>query len=167
MTHNLFIVNYGQDDPKKCTAKKLKELHLATHVSDVEKLPIKTIILNPCSKKTLSKEDISVRNIAVIDCSWKKVDTIFSHIPQSQHIHRSLPYVLAANPVSYGKPYRLSSVEALAAALYILGDETRAHQILKKFRWGLRFIELNRQPLEDYKNAQNSEEVIEAMRAYV
>jgi len=81
--------------------------------------------------------------------------------------HRALPFLLAANPVNYGTPFRLNSVEAFAAALYILGQKEQAERILGKFSWGLGFLELNRAPLEEYSKAKNSAEVIEIQEGYM
>src|SRR3990170_3289434 len=79
------------------------------------------------------------------------------------HTHlRELPrhaVLLDANPVNYGKPWRLSSAEAFAAALVLLGDEDQARTVLSKFAWGDQFLALNAEPLADYARAGTAEEV--------
>ena len=80
---------------------------------------------------------------------------------------RALPYLLAANPVNYGKPFVLSSVEALAAALVILAHRQQAERILAKFAWGGTFLALNAEPLAEYAKAGTSAEVVAAQKLFV
>ena len=53
-----------------------------------------------------------------------------------------LPLLLAANPGNWGKPGRLTTAEALAAALYLAGRASEASEVLGAFRWGRRFFEV-------------------------
>jgi pre-rRNA-processing protein TSR3 len=77
------------------------------------------------------------------------------------------PLLIAANPVNFGKPCVLSSVEALAAALYIIGQKDRAAELLSKVSWGIRFLEVNREPLDLYTSAKDSTEVIKIQELYI
>jgi pre-rRNA-processing protein TSR3 len=54
-----------------------------------------------------------------------------------------VPYLLATNPVNYGKPWKLNCVEALAAAFYITGFEDYGRKLLDGFGWGEAFWEVN------------------------
>ncbi|MEM2582892.1 MAG: DUF367 family protein [Candidatus Thermoplasmatota archaeon] len=165
MKYNLYVYHLNDDDPKKCTAKKLARFGLVKIVKNLRNLPYNSILLNPFSEKSLSREDSKFRNIIAIDCSWKNVESIFQKIRCANH--RALPYLLAANPVNYGKASMLSTAEALASALFIFGEEEHAKLLLSKFKWGLNFLELNRSPIEDYRKANNSREVIEMMNRYL
>ena len=73
--------------------------------------------------------------------------------------------LLAANPVNYGVPCKLNCAEALAAGLYIIGEQTAADALLEKFKWGPNFVELNREALDAYQRCTNAAQVIEEQRA--
>jgi pre-rRNA-processing protein TSR3 len=101
-------------------------------------------VLNPFSRIELSLEDkekISKFGLIVIDCSWKNILNL-EYIPSNNS--RKLPPLIAGNPVNYGKWEKLSSVEALAAALYLTNFSDYADYLLSKFTWGLEFKKLNK-----------------------
>ncbi len=153
------ILYKSEDDPKKCTARKLKRFGLATFIS---RIPSNSIILYSDSQLRLSPEDSHHQHLVAIDVSWENVDNY--HF--DRYSVRSLPFLLAANPVNYGKPYKLSTVEAIAASYYILGKRDVALRLLGKFSWGIQFINLNGNPLNDYSKAKNSNEIIEIEKQY-
>lgn len=79
---------------------------------------------------------------SAIDCSWARIE----EIPMNKlknGVHRLLPFLVAANPVNYGKPAKLTCAEAIAATLYIVGLKEDALIIMKPFKWGCQFISLN------------------------
>jgi pre-rRNA-processing protein TSR3 len=168
-TISLVIYHTKEDDPKKCTAKKLQRFGFATLQGTIRKLPRHAVLLNPFAKKSLSREDLQIvctYGLVALDCSWKTAEQTFQSL-QTTMTSRALPFLLAANPVNYGKPYQLSTLEAFAAALYILGEVDHAKEIVKIYTWGHRFLELNHEPLEDYRHARDSTEIIRLMYQYI
>jgi pre-rRNA-processing protein TSR3 len=151
-------------DPKKCTVKKLERAGLIRIVTRISAIPRNTLLLDPTAEQALSPADLVVKSITVLDCSWEMLDT---GSLRSWRIRRALPFLVAANPVNFGKPCMLSSVEALAAALYILGEEQQAHDILGKMSWGIRFLEVNKEPLKLYAAAKNSTDVVRIQQMYL
>jgi pre-rRNA-processing protein TSR3 len=48
----------------------------------------------------------------------------------------AVPFLIATNPVNYGKPWRLNCVEALAAGFYITGHDDWAEVLyVSSFAW--------------------------------
>jgi pre-rRNA-processing protein TSR3 len=161
----VFVFMLKQDDPSKCTAAKLIKFRLAQSVKYISK---KTLILNPFSPILLSKQDANVSDsICAIDCSWNRFEhELKNRFLAKQVMGRRLPAMLAANPVNYSKLGRLSTAEALAGSLYILGDKRLAKVFMEKFKWGHTFLELNSSLLEDYSNAENQQEILVIEKQY-
>lgn len=72
---------------------------------------------------------------------------------------RLLPYLLAANSVNYGKPFKLNTAEATAACLYIVGFKAEAQILLSPFSYGEEFIHLNYDLLEAYSQCNTDIEI--------
>ncbi|KAJ4292929.1 ribosome biogenesis protein tsr3 [Collariella sp. IMI 366227] len=133
----------GHCDPKRCSGKRLmklglmRELHLGQRHSGV--------IITPNGKQTLSPADrplLEQYGAAVVECSWARTQEVqWSKV--GGKCERLLPYLVAANTVNYGKPWRLNCVEALAAAFAICGHLEWAAQVLKPFSYGEAFLEIN------------------------
>jgi pre-rRNA-processing protein TSR3 len=165
----LCIYHTNEDDPKKCSAKKLNKFGFARLEKNYRKIPKHMILLNPFAEKSISREDLpDAQNtgLLAIDCSWKNVETVFQKIGKN-HIPRALPFVVAVNPVNYGKPFKLTTLEAFTTALYILGEVEHAQEILEIYKWAPHFLEFNKQPLEDYRKSATSEEIIQKMQQYI
>lgn len=160
----LYAYRDNSCDPRKCTVKKLERAGLLRIFQKLQQVPRNTLILDPTAEQALSPADRFVKSLTVLDCSWVVLDT---GAVRSWRIRRALPFLMAANPVNFGKPCQLSSVEAVAAALYILGERDRAEELLSKVSWGIRFLEVNREPLDLYAAAKDSTDVVRIQELYL
>ncbi|MGD0175534.1 MAG: DUF367 family protein [Candidatus Bathyarchaeia archaeon] len=159
----MYVLLMRQDDPAKCTAAKLARFRLSIPLHRVQQIPRRSLVLNPfANQRILPADKIQAiqHGLVAIDCSWEKVQGTFRiRLPG---LGRRLPTFLASNPVNYAKPHKLSSVEALAAGLYIMGFKEKASQLLSLFKWGPTFLTLNAQPLEAYSAVNSEDEVAKA-----
>jgi len=155
----------GDDDPKKCTARRLEQFDHATLHRSMSGVPY-GVVLNPHAGQALSPADTerSLETLVALDCSWESAErAAFS----MAGVHRALPFLVAANPVNYGRPFQLTTVEALAAACCILGDRQQAVEILEPFRWGETFLTLNDEPLRRYADCADSSAVVAVQDEYL
>jgi pre-rRNA-processing protein TSR3 len=164
----IVVYQAGQCDPRKCTALKLGHHGMVRIVSQVRFMPKRAIVLNPFSQIAFSPADrgrIEDFGLAALDYSWERTENVLQkHVRGTS---RCLPILIAGNPVNYGKLTKLSTAEALAAALYIIGFKTQAAELLSIFKWGHTFLELNHERLEAYSAAKNSAEVITLQKALI
>ena len=176
----------GDDDPEKCSARKLARFDLVElHRSNRATPP--GIVLDPFAERALSPADREADRreasdrasgatashggsgarrdrLVALDCSWETAERLVEDL---DGVHRSLPFLVAGNPVSYGTPFRLNTVEAFAGALCILGERDQAERLLSKFTWGHTFLELNEEPLRRYADCADSTEVLAVQDDYL
>ena len=157
MAPQLLFAYLAQDDPRKSTMKKLERFGMA------KKVPLergsRSVCLTPYSDRFLLRSDralIEKVGLFTLDGSWNRIESIKDLKIRNP---RKLPLLVPVNPVNFGKPGKLSSVEAMAGALFITGFEETAKEILSKFNWGLNFLVVNREPLVAYSECASQEEV--------
>ncbi len=162
------IYHAAQCDPRKCTGLRLKHRGLARIVSKTRFLPKRAIVLNPFGEIAFSpadKQRIRDFGIVALDCSWEHAQKVMKgHVKGTS---RCLPFLIAGNPVNFGKATKLTTAEAIAAALYIAGFKQEATDLLSIFTWGHTFLELNDKFLENYASAKDSSEVVEMQAKFV
>jgi len=151
--------DFDHCDPKRCSGKKLsrlgliKDLRVGSRFHGVVVTPKGVDPVAPCDRSIIEQA-----GVAVVECSWARLEEVpFAKI-RSPH-ERLLPYLVATNPVNYGKPWRLNCVEALAAALYIVGLDEPAEILLEKFGWGHAFWKVNAGFIERYRTCGTAAEV--------
>jgi len=159
---DLQILMFNQDDPTKCTAAKLVKFGMARQIRKTSR---KSVVLNPFSEEFILKPDcVNIDSITAIDCSWELAQKMF--FKRFDGLSRKLPPLLAGNPVNYSKTGKLTTAEAIAAALYIIGLGDLANSILNKFKWGHTFYDLNQDLLMDYSKASHHDEIVQIAKDY-
>lgn len=164
---NVAMWDLNHCDPKKCSGRKLARHGLITNLKLGQRFP--GLVLTPVGTNCVSpmdREIIEISGLAVVDCSWAKIaETPFGRMKSPNP--RLLPFLVAANPINYGKPCQISCVEAIAAALFIVGLKEEARWYLSKFSWGHSFLTLNEELLDAYSLCKDSKEILEAQNAYL
>lgn len=82
-------------------------------------------------------------------------------------INNKVPFMVAVNPVNYGKACKLSCVEAIAATLYLGGFYSESEFILSHFKWGMSFLNVNYEVFNLYKKCSNSNELLNTETKYL
>lgn len=131
----LAMWDLGQCDKRRCTGTRLARQGVIQELKLSQPFP--GVILSPMGRSCVSREDrglLESKGLAVVDCSWNRLEDVpFGRLRGAAP--RLLPWLLAANPVNYGRPCKLSCAEALAAALVICGWRDAATAILSRFKW--------------------------------
>ena len=151
--------DFNQCDPKRCSGARLARKGV------FQKMPLKSpfrgIVLDPQAKVVLSPADKDILEkggMSLIDCSWARLQEIPLHQMRSGH-HRLLPFLVAANQVNYGRPFKLNCAEAAAATLMICGKQEAAKAVLSEFSYGVEFLSLNEEVLDLYSSCQDATEI--------
>lgn len=159
--------DFSQCDPKRCSGRRLARLKVLTEFK--LNYRFSGVILTPSATRTISPADSHIlksSGLAVVDCSWAQLDAVpFERLPRGNG--RLLPYLVAANTVNYGRPYKLNCAEALAAGLYICGFADDAEFVMGKFGYGEEFLRLNKEILDIYARCKDGAEVITAQNRYL
>ncbi len=162
----VFVYDKCQCDPRKCTARRMLKFGLAKEAKTLGAVPSGSVVLSPFSEKALSPADVRFarKGLVVMDLTWSNIDGF----PRLKRVEeRALPYLLASNPVNWGRPMELNSAEAVMASLMILGEREQAEAFLPRFNWAPEFLRLNGAMLEDYSKAKDSAEVVRIQNEYV
>ncbi|MCI4342986.1 MAG: DUF367 domain-containing protein [Thermoplasmata archaeon] len=128
------------------------------------------IVLDPHAPDPLSAADRAYARrggVLAVDCSWNRLaarGSLPGLVSDDGGIHRRLPILVAANPQHFGRIAELNTVEALSAALYLLGQRSQAARILEGFRGGDGFLTINRERLDFYASRRTADAVRVAER---
>ena len=148
---------FNQNDSKRDSGSKLVRLGMAKTLKVGQNYA--GIVLSSEAQTVISREDLDIvrlHGVGGVNCSWNQLDKVPSRKLGRQRNHRILPFMVAANPVNYGRPFKMNTAEAMAASLYIVGLKQDAHDLMAQFSFGAEFLRLNQDALDAYADAPDA-----------
>ncbi|RKP38697.1 hypothetical protein BJ085DRAFT_18188, partial [Dimargaris cristalligena] len=159
--------DFDHCDPKRCSGRRLARLGIVKELKVTQ--PFRGIVLSPIGTQAVSPADLEIvkkHGMAVVDCSWARVDEVPFNKMKIKN-HRLLPFLVAANPVNYGRPLRLNCAEALAACFYILNMKAEGDLLMDRFTWGPSFYRVNKSIFPQYAQCTDSTGIVEVQTAFL
>lgn len=156
----LCMFEFSQNDSKMDSGSRLVRFGLAQSMRP--DAAFHGIILSTQTDVLVSAADrplVESSGVAGVNCSWNRIEDIPWAKLQRRGKHRTLPFLIAANSINYGRPWKLNTAEALAATLFIVGLESDAALVLRRFSWGSEFFRINEEVLNGYRAAKTSAQV--------
>ncbi|RKP26033.1 hypothetical protein SYNPS1DRAFT_14789, partial [Syncephalis pseudoplumigaleata] len=163
----LAMWDFEQCDPRRCSGKRLERAGWVRSLRVNQ--GFRGIVLSPKGEQAVSPADkdiVAQHGLCVVECSWAKLDEVPFARLRTRH-DRLLPYLVAANPVNYGKPWRLNCAEAYAASFYITGHWAYGDAVMGRFKWGHTFRELNQELLDKYAACTDSADVVRVQNEWL
>ncbi|MGI0071403.1 MAG: ribosome biogenesis domain-containing protein [Thermoplasmata archaeon] len=168
----LYLLLAGEDHPKACTGRRLLHRGLAREVRRRQGIHPPPLVLDPYAPEPLASADRAAAargGLLAVDCSWNRLaerGRFPMDLPEGPGSgrRRRLPILVATNPQHYGKVAQLNTVEALAAALYVVGRPIEAAGLLEGFPGSGEFFRVNKERLAAYAAAADPDAVRAAER---
>jgi pre-rRNA-processing protein TSR3 len=164
----IVLFEYKHNDPKRDSGMKLVRLGLAKSIRPGD--AFKGIVLSAEGRCVLSQADILLiksAGIGAINCSWNRLDEVTNIPGGNLSRHRKLPFIVASNPINYGKAFKMNSAEALAAGLAIVGLREEAEKLTEKFSWSNEFWRLNGEYIDAYAQCKTGKEVLAVQNQFM
>ena len=142
---DVLIVRDPRESAKKCSLTPLRGLPgiaFATYAHDRRIAAGRRLLLHT-EGELLSPDDAHLP-LLLVDCCWRRVPTLLRTI-DGEFVRRRLPPLATAYPRASDlvpdPEQGLASIEALYAALALLGD--RRPELLAQYRWREEFLRRN------------------------
>ncbi len=166
----LWVILAGEDHPKACTGRRLMHWGRVRLMANASRDAPGPVVLDPYAPTPLSSADRATAarsGLLVVDCSWNRLSARGGFPGEdgrtSRHgSRRRLPILMATNPQHYGRVAQLTTVEAFAAALYVLGRESEARRVIDGFAGGEEFWEVNQIRFDRYRASKNAADILAA-----